>query len=152
MCLPKPSYKPCTVLVSIWSIGEVLSCCLCKSLPLTCLFTIASCCCSLPHIGSTQHLTPLEPETHRSIYTPTMSSPNSDIAPPDSDLAFKFSFVGVTHRSRRCKFQARIYKNNKEYNLGALRAVPRLSAVVSQLSFVLVLVLALVQTHAFFSF
>lgn len=31
---------------------------------------------------------------------------------------FKFNFVGVTHRLRRGKFQSRIYKHNKEYNLG----------------------------------
>ncbi|EED90539.1 predicted protein [Thalassiosira pseudonana CCMP1335] len=39
---------------------------------------------------------------------------NGELAP----TGFKFSYVGVTHRSRRGKFQARIYKNNKEYNLG----------------------------------
>mmetsp|Transcript_20505 Transcript_20505/g.44279 ORF Transcript_20505/g.44279 Transcript_20505/m.44279 type:complete len:111 (-) Transcript_20505:837-1169(-) len=41
---------------------------------------------------------------------------NGELAP----TGFKFSYVGVTHRSRRGKFQARIYKNNKEYNLGTL--------------------------------
>eukprot|EP01082_Thalassiosira_pseudonana_P001967 g1792.t1 g1792 contig11:82111-83179(+) len=40
---------------------------------------------------------------------------NGELAP----TGFKFSYVGVTHRSRRGKFQARIYKNNKEYNLAA---------------------------------
>mmetsp|Transcript_820 Transcript_820/g.1358 ORF Transcript_820/g.1358 Transcript_820/m.1358 type:complete len:435 (-) Transcript_820:153-1457(-) len=37
------------------------------------------------------------------------------LAPSDE---FKQSYVGVTHRKRRGKFQARIYKMNKEYNIG----------------------------------
>ncbi len=30
-----------------------------------------------------------------------------------------YQFIAVTHRSKRGKFQARIYKSNNEYNLGA---------------------------------
>ncbi|KAK1734762.1 hypothetical protein QTG54_014635 [Skeletonema marinoi] len=40
---------------------------------------------------------------------------NDALAPSEE---FKQNYVGVTHRKRRGKFQARIYKMNKEYNIG----------------------------------